>query len=427
MDAMEKCLKKKVCGIKFSLGLLLTAVAQAHQRVEMPPSLLRTSALAPAMPGFGPPHIGQRVVGASLQPPPATSTVQQCGAACLAVSECNSFNWAATPLRSTCELNTWGPSYAVMQNSSWLYYSRVLERNDTAWNAAISLQLQVPVRGVALTAGSAFSHAFDTNLDYLRQYPVDDLLYWFRIRAGARNPEQARNWGWDGHGPDQPYGLKGSVAGLYMMGLGGALRWKNDTELWQRLSAVVGNLSALQEADGYLMAFPKNESTYHENPNYVTSWVTHGLLEAHVAGQPGALQALRRHFDWFNYATDYLAQFLPPCSGPGTPGGAFSGCSDQARENGHSIYLIKQGIIHNTRLASSSVGTARDVQVVAELYQETWWLQQLRNRTLEAVWQRHYFPHNYEITAFEAYLDMYVPTHALACHVAPVRTLTTFE
>eukprot|EP01047_Picozoa_sp_COSAG01_P018378 COSAG01_NODE_993_length_12256_cov_6.798964_12_plen_103_part_00 len=66
-----------------------------------------------------------------------------------------------------------------------------------------------------------------------------------------------------------------------------------------------------------------------------------------------------------------LAQFLPPCSGPGTPGGPWSGCSAQAHDHGHSIYLIKQGIIHNTRLASSSVGTHRDVQVVAELYQET--------------------------------------------------------
>ena len=127
-----------------------------------------------------------------------------------------------------------------------------------------------------------------------------------------------------------------------------------------------------------------------------------------------------------------LAQFLPPCSGPGTPGGPWSGCSAQAHDHGHSIYLIKQGIIHNTRLASSSVGTHRDVQVVAELYQETCeafapthqrvyslhlstprphtvavcsapagWLEQLKNRSLESIWQRHYYPHNYEITAFE--------------------------
>ena len=48
--------------------------------------------------------------------------------------------------------------------------------------------------------------------------------------------------------------------------------------------------------------------------------------------------------------------------------------------------------------------------MVAELYQETWWLQQLANRSLDAIWMRHYYPHNYEITAFEAYLDMYVLT-----------------
>ena len=28
------------------------------------------------------------------------------------------------------------------------------------------------------------------------------------------------------------------------------------------------------------MAFPTNESYFRENPNYVTSWLTHGLLEA---------------------------------------------------------------------------------------------------------------------------------------------------
>ena len=77
---------------------------------------------------------------------------------------------------------------------------------------------------------------------------------------------------------------------------------------------------------------------------------------------PLALQTLRRHFDWFNYAGDILAQFLPPCSGPGTPNGPWSGCSAQAHDHGHSIYLIKQGIIHNTRLASSSRGTNRDVR-----------------------------------------------------------------
>jgi hypothetical protein len=69
-------------------------------------------------------------------------------------------------------------------------------------------------------------------------------------------------------------------------------------------------------------------------------------------------------------------------------------------------------MIHNTRVAGSSVGTARDVQVVAELYQESWWLDALANRTQSAVWQRQ-SAHNYEITALEAYLDMFVLTGEL--------------
>eukprot|EP01047_Picozoa_sp_COSAG01_P018377 COSAG01_NODE_993_length_12256_cov_6.798964_11_plen_307_part_00 len=242
-----------------------------HQQLLGP---VHFTASVPPVPGYGPPHVGQRVVGSALSPPPAAGTIEQCAAAChRAGSTCAGFNWAAAGSGRLCELSTWGPNYVVMQNISWVYYSRTIERNDTAYRAAIKYQLQVPTRSVWLTGdkgSSPFLRAFETNLDYLRQYPVDDVLYWFRIRAGQSNPVGAKNWGWDGHGPDMPYGLKGSVAGLYMMGLGGALRWKNDTELWQRLSSVVGNISALQEADGYAMAFPRNETNYHENPNYVT-------------------------------------------------------------------------------------------------------------------------------------------------------------
>lgn len=66
-------------------------------------------------------------------------------------------------------------------------------------------------------------------------------------------------------------------------------------------------------------------------------------------------------------------------------------------------------MIHNTRLAGSDVGTARDLQVVQELYQEDWWLARLAAKDLSAIWERQ-SSHNYEITAFEAYTDMYVMT-----------------
>lgn len=39
--------------------------------------------------------------------------------------------------------------------------------------------------------------------------------------------------------------------------------------------------------------------------------------------------------------------------------------------------------------------------------QEDEWLAGLRARDPTAIWQKKWFPHNYEVTAFEAYLDMY--------------------
>ena len=51
------------------------------------------------------------------------------------------------------------------------------------------------------------------------------------------------------------------------------------------------------------MAFPQNETNSKELPDYTQSWVTHGLLEADAAGVAGALAILRKHFDWYNYAS----------------------------------------------------------------------------------------------------------------------------
>jgi hypothetical protein len=200
---------------------LWLAVDGHDHHTAAPPLMVHYTASAPAVPGFGPPHVGQRIVGASLEPPtPAPSTVEQCGASCQAAPECNGFNWADAGAAAggvsntntdqpSCELCTWGPNYVVMQNSSWMYYSRVPDRNDTAWTAAVPYLLDVPLRGVQLTdPDSPFSRAFDTNLEYLSQYPVDDLLHNFRIRAGVPNPP-GKTWGWDNGGVDAPYVVAG--------------------------------------------------------------------------------------------------------------------------------------------------------------------------------------------------------------------------
>ena len=76
---------------------------------------------------------------------------------------------------------------------------------------------------------------------------------------------------------------------------------------------------------------------------------------------------------------------------------------------GHQIYLISQGIIHHTLMALSELGRQRDVDVVRTLYQEDEWLAGLAKEDVAAIWQKRWFPHNYEATAFEAYMDMCVP------------------
>ena len=100
-----------------------------------------------------------------------------------------------------------------------------------------------------------------------RQFPVDDLLFWFRVRSGVADPAGA-SWGWDNGGPDKPYGLRGSVAGAFLMGTGGAVRWQSNATLESRLRRVVAGIAAAKDnSTGYMMAFPMNESIYHENPN----------------------------------------------------------------------------------------------------------------------------------------------------------------
>ena len=70
--------------------------------------------------------------------------------------------------------------------------------------------------------------------------------------------------------------------------------------------------------------------------DYVTSWLTHGLLEAAVAGEEDALALLREHFDWFNAAPG-LPLFLPPAEPTFSP---FADRQSEQFVHGHEIYLI---------------------------------------------------------------------------------------
>jgi hypothetical protein len=411
-------------------GLLALTVALAASSADQPSN--RTSGpLANFSAGQRGP-LGMYVTGASLH----IATVggpEQCAEHCLRWPKraCISFSFFPDEslrhgFAATCELHSYSPHYALQEGRNATYYLRTLPRDDRPAVQHIPWRLSPPTKNVTLSPGSLLRKTFETNIVYLLgQYSVDDVLYWFRDRAGKPQPPGAKNHGWDGGpgAPDYPFGLKGSIAGIYMMGLAGHLRWEENATQRALLTAVVDGIKECREQDGYMMAYQRNTTGYTEHPDYVLSWMTYGLIEAAASGDGNALSLVRDHLDWFNYC-EYLPLFLPPDGGPGTDGyvneelpEVFEGVRNPDAvpaifepQHGHNIYLIYQGMIHNTRMALSTMGKQRDVDVVTDLYQEDWWLSQLAAEETDAIWARHWYPHNYEVTALEAYLDLYVLT-----------------
>jgi hypothetical protein len=358
---------------------------------------------------FSPPHPAEQVVNATIFQFRHTPNVTACAQHCLAEApaECIAFTYDAAA--SSCVGSGWRSTFAVATApGTTAYYSLVRQANTAPVKPAIRYALSVPTSGVTIKRGP-LAEAFQANVQYLLQIPVADMLHWFRVRHGDSDPP-GQNWGWDNGGVDAPEGLRGSVAGAFLMGAAGSIRWEpaaSGGQLHTRVRAVVQGIMAAQASDGYLMAFPKNESNYHENPDYVTAWLTHGLLEAAISGDPDALPLLRAHFDWFN-TNENLPLFLPPAP-QGLPFSDSNGNSVRKSaqfDHGHEIYLIYQGMIHNSRLALSKLGQQQDIDTLFQ-YEEDWWLRQLAARNTSAIWLRSKYPHNYEITAVEAYMDLY--------------------
>jgi DUF1680 family protein len=255
---------------------------------------------------------------------------------------------------------------------------------ETATNpVAVPNQLQTPARGVKLSGG-VFKRTFDNNLEYLRNnFAVDDLLYVFRERAGKQNPP-GKPHTWDKGGPL----VSGSVAGLFLMGASNALRWTEDQQLRERMEAVIVGIAELKQADGFIMGYPENKADLRENSNYVRSWITHGLIDAALAGNVQALPLLRGYLDWFNHSP-YPAKV-----------------ADKVHGYSPDHYIPYQGMISSTLMYLSPLGKPDDLNVILNYYQEDWWLDQLLANDDRAIYDRPE-SHCYEITALEAYLDLY--------------------
>jgi hypothetical protein len=239
----------------------------------------------------------------------------------------------------------------------------------------------IPVSGIS-PQGELFRHAMENNISYLLgSFSVDEMLRPFRERAGKPVASGLRRpvAFWD-------TSLPGSSAGRFLMGAGNTLRWIDHPQLSESMNAIVNGIEECRAPNGYIMAYPEDLILNSERGGYTRSWVTHGLIEAGYAGNPKAFPLLRGFYDWFDNC-----EYLPKLMRGGTQG--------------------VQGMIANTRMYFTPVGKPEDIQVIQRFYQENYWLEGLAKRDVDVVWQYPYDrPHNYLITDFEAYLDIYRAT-----------------
>lgn len=238
-----------------------------------------------------------------------------------------------------------------------------------------------PLSGVTLQSG-LFQQALENNITYLlTSFSVDEMLRPFRERAGKPVAPGLRNpiafWDTD---------LPGSSAGRFLMGAGNTLRWRPHAQLRAWMNALIDGIAECRQPNGYIMAYPEDTILHSEKGGYTRSWLTQGLIEAGYAGNPKAFPLLRGFYDWFDQCS-----WLPQMLRGGTQG--------------------VQGMIANTRMYFTPVGKPQDIQVIQRYYQENYWLDGLARQDPDLVWQYPYDrPHNYLITDFEAYLDIYRAT-----------------
>ena len=242
---------------------------------------------------------------------------------------------------------------------------------------AVQDKLHTPSAGVRLTGG-LLKTVFDNNIAYLKSLSMDSILYWYRHKSKLPTPGEP----FRGFFEDE---IKGQAAGLFLMGAGNTLCWHEDSELRDRVNAIVDSIDRNKESDGYFMAIPKSEFGTGEYPNYVRSWLTHGLIAAAKVGNEKAMSLVRGMQTWFNR------------------------CDERVFAKNLSIGY--QGMIANTNVYLSEVGLPEDLDTAIDCYQENWRLAQFITGSVKgrdtAVHMRPDEAHGYELTAIEAYMDLY--------------------
>ena len=245
---------------------------------------------------------------------------------------------------------------------------------------AVPYKLEAPMSGIRLTGGR-YKAVFDNNIRFLKGFDLDRMLYWYRVHKGKPAPGVPYA-GDAGHFENN---LKGQTAGEFLMGAGTALLWQEDAELRAMVRALLKEMEACRDDDGFIIPIPREQFSTKEYPNYTRAWITFGLLDAGYAGEARAFDLARGMADYFNRSS-----VLPYVK---------------------DLNLGFQGILANTRMYDAPNGKKEDVDTAIRYYQETWWLEQLIAGDHRAIYDHPgNHPHSTLLTTLEGYCDLYRAT-----------------
>ncbi|GGN97002.1 beta-L-arabinofuranosidase domain-containing protein [Saccharibacillus kuerlensis] len=141
-------------------------------------------------------------------------------------------------------------------------------------------------------------NAFANEIRYLKSYEVDRLLAGFRETRGL-DPLTDKYPGWENTE------IRGHTLGHYLKALAQAYAVSRDSELLQRLHALIDGLAECQFDSGYLSAFPEElfDRVERRQPAWVPWYTMHkivaGLTAAFEnAGSQKALEIVSKLGDW---------------------------------------------------------------------------------------------------------------------------------
>lgn len=205
-----------------------------------------------------------------------------------------------------------------------------------------------------------------------------------------------------GHG--WSHWLPASNDGRLLGGAAGALLWEENAELRAVVDRLIEKIKKQMREDGYYNYYPEADSfacidepeepggMFHvdspnsERKNYDRVFWTRGMIAAAKSGNRDALPLLRRMYDWFNAAGDYLPLILRGANATnGLPGGP---------------------LMYHTEL-----GKPEDIATNQRWFDQDYWMEDLKNREPEAYsLYPGNRPHCYDLLELEALADEYRAT-----------------